>query len=203
MRVYLYFTTIPATGFTLLETSVTRCGIAVGNTGEIGILIDNGSFGGSGYSLPVVVGQWYRVDLDINVSANPWTVDMLVDGATLLQRTAAKAASADTILRIGMPGAATGDVYYDDLLLSNTGADYPIGPGKVLSFVPDADGTHTATTTTIVKGTIATPVGANVAGATDVFNWVNARPILGGATDNTRLVNQQTLGTTLYAEEDF
>ena len=73
----------------------------------------------------------------------------------------------------------------------------------MLSFVPDADGTHTATTTTIVKGTIATPVGANVAGATDVFNWVNARPILGGATDNTRLVNQQTAGTTLYAEEDF
>jgi hypothetical protein len=36
-----------------------------------------------------------------------------------------------------------------------------------------------------------------------VFGYVNARPIGGGATDATRLVNQQTIAATEYAEVNF
>ncbi|MBA2706337.1 MAG: hypothetical protein H0U59_00850 [Gemmatimonadaceae bacterium] len=160
------------------------------------------TFGATGVT--VTTGQWYLIDYDFNVAtAGDDFCDGKVDGVALGQATGAGASASSSTFSIGFFGTVTGDAYFDDLLVSATAADYPLGAGKVISYVPNADGTHTATTTTIVKGTIAVPVGANVAGSTDVFNWVDARPILGGATDNTRLVNQQTAGATLYAEVDF
>src|SRR5262249_44326599 len=45
--------------------------------------------------------------------------------------------------------------------------------------------------------------GAITSSTTDAFNWVNGRPFLGGATDNTRLINQQTAASTEYVEVDF
>lgn len=150
---------------------------------------------------------WHCIDLKVNVVANPWTIDVQVDGVALPQLT--RALAADNIqasLLVGNRTATTvtADAYFDDVWASVTEADYPYGPGKVLSFVPNADGTHTATGTNITDGTIATPVGAAITSArTDVFNWVNARPLGGGATDITRLINQQTLLTTQYVEVDF
>jgi hypothetical protein len=148
---------------------------------------------------------WYVVDVFINTSANPHTVKIKVDGAAGTDKTNAVAGASDTTFWFGLPnGSVTGDVYFDDILITNSSADFPIGPGYVNHFVPTSDGTHTATTTTIVKGTIAAPTGGgNVNGATDVFNRVNSVPLLGGVSDNTFLVNQQTSGTTLYAEEIF
>lgn len=161
------------------------------------------NLGATGVS--VTTGVTYYIDVRVNTTANPWLIDVSVNGSACGQRSTASAADtgAQSVV-LGFTGAVTASAKFDDVILSTTSGDYPIGDGKVLGFVPNADGTHTATTTTIVKGTAASPTGGgNVAGATDVFNWVNARPIGGGATDATRLVNQQTVGTTLYAEVDF
>lgn len=162
-------------------------------------------FGATGITLSTAT--WYRIDIKVNVVANPWLIDVQVDGSALGQASKALAATTLTTASVwlGTDGSSeTFDIYYDDICTSVTSADYPIGSGYVNHFVATSDGTHTATTTTIVKGTIAAPTGGgNVAGATDVFNWVNGVPLLGGATDNTRLVNQQTAGATLYAEVIF
>lgn len=159
------------------------------------------TFGATGVTLSA---GWHLVDVRVNVIANPWVIEVSVDGAAL--GTCSPALAATTIASdiLGNGSTTTCDIYYDDFVASSTSADYPIGGGKVLGFVPASDGTHTATTTNIVKGTAATPVGAAITSATtDAFNWVNARPIGGGATDATRLINQQTLVTTEYAEVGF
>jgi len=154
---------------------------------------------------PVVAGSICNVVSIVDTRAANWVLPVYVNGLLVSQfNPAIGAASAPVSVLVGFPSNVTADLLYDDILVSTSLADVPLPSVKVLSFVPNADGTHTATGTTIVKGTVASPTGGgNVAGATDVFNWVDARPIGGGATDNTRLVNQQAAGSTLYAEVDF
>ena len=210
-RFYLYFTTLPNVSVSILmygdNTSVGPAIVFnVNNSSLFASIGGNGAtYGATGVA--ITAGVWYRIDFDFNVAtASNDFCDVQVDGIACGQATAA-GSSAATLLgpKFGFFDAAvTADCYYDDVIISQTGADYPIGAGYVLSYVPDADGTHTATGTNIVKGTIATPVGTAITSATtDAFNWVNGRPLLGGATDNTRLINQQTLLTTQYAEVDF
>lgn len=155
----------------------------------------------------VTTGQWYVIDCDFNINTGGNdTSDAQVNGSACAQATATGLSAAVASIFLGMPGTTvwTGVLYFDDVVVSHTGADYPIGDGRVLSFVPAYDGTHTATTTTIVKGTTAVPVGAvNVAGNVDAYKYVNARPLGGGEEDATRLINQQTAGTTLYCEVGF
>jgi hypothetical protein len=129
-------------------------------------------------------------------------MDVQVDGVACGQASEAQAASNHSSLMFGTSVAKTFDIYVEDFVLSSSPNDYPIGPGYVKGYVPGSDGTHTSTGTNIREGTIADPTGgANITVATtDAFNWINARPILGGATDNTRLFNQPTVAALEYAE---
>lgn len=167
--------------------------------------LDDGTtvtLGASGVS--ITTGIYNTIDIKSVVNVTTYTVDVQVNGVALGQASLGgqTASNTQTFCCGVRPGTtATFDITYDDIILSITSGDYPIGAGKVLAFVPASDGSHTATGTHIVQGTIATPVGAAITSATtDSFNWVNGRPILGGATDNTRLINQQTAASTEYAE---
>lgn len=158
-------------------------------------------FGTTGVA--VTTGVTYYIDVRSDTTANPWLVDVQVNGTACSQFSSATAAvTTAQFIRIGFEtNSSTASALFDDVILSYTSADYPIGDGQVLSYVPASDGTHTSTGTNIVKGTTGTPVGAAITSATtDAFNWVDARPIGGGATNATRLINQQTLLTTQYAE---
>lgn len=156
-----------------------------------------GTLGATGVA--VTTGQQYRIDL----KATSTTVDVQVDGSAVGQLVGVF--GAQTQMRLG-DGAVTRtqDAFYDDVVISQTAADYPIGAGFVNHFVAVSDGTHTATGTDIEEGTIATPTGTAITSATtDAFNWVNGVPLLGGATDNTRLINQRLIAATEYAEVVF
>jgi hypothetical protein len=202
IRFRIRFDTLPTFTNSICISVFTLAGAYFNATdGKIYAGTDSVTFGATGVS--VSAGIIYYIDLRIDTTVNPRLVDVSVNGTACGQASASVAAQTSAQkMRLGF--STVGPIgTFDDFVLSTTSADYPIGDGKVLSFVPNADGTHTCTTTTIVKGTAATPVGANVAGNTDAFNWVNARPIGGGATDATRLINQQTAGATLYAEVQF
>jgi hypothetical protein len=212
MRFYLRFATLPSADTLLatpLYTAAQYMGLGfkqsdsklyaahdTGNTAGAGPF----TFGASGVA--VTTGIWYRIDLSVDVHANPWTCDAQIDGTAVAQDTNAVAATTNAIVLLGSSAAVSMDAFFDDFILSNTAVDYPIGAGHVNSYVPAGDGTHTATSTHVVKGTLSAPTaGGNVTtGTTDSFNWVNGRPLLGGATDNTRLINQQTAASAEYAE---
>lgn len=201
VRFYIYFSTLPNANTAIFSFGTTAAGIVFKQSdSSLYLTIDSTNPTGSA-AAAVTTGRWYLIDLKADTSANPWALSLQVNGGIAVTASNGVAASTPTSLSFGSLVTMTADFYIDDFILSATLADYPIGAGQILHFVPTSDGTHTATTTTIVKGTIAAPTGGgNVAGSSDVFNWVNGVPLLGGATDNTRLVNQQTAGITLYAE---
>lgn len=197
-RFYVYFSTLPNVDVYISNLESTA-GVWFKASDSKIYSNASGTIGTTGVA--VTTGQWYRIDAKFNSDGTARYMDVQVDGTACTQASALLSLVSPNSISFGSITSHTSDYYIDDVVATNTLVDYPYGEGKVEHFVPTSDGTHTATTTTIVKGTIAAPTGGgNVAGSTDSFNWVNGVPLLGGATDNTRLINQATAGATLYAE---
>ena len=152
-------------------------------------------------TVPSRAGQWHLFEAAFDVHANPLTADWRIDG--IAQTRLSKAVAATTMSgawRFGDSSSVTQTLYWDDMVVSDSLADYPIGNGRVAGYWPTSDGTHTATSTHIVKGTTATPVGtAIVAGTTDAYQWIDGPTI----DDTADFWNMQTVGATEYAEVNF
>lgn len=203
-RLYVNFATLPNTNVYLIRAGTTSGGGAIFNSTDNKIYATTGAGGTGATGISVTTGQWYLIDMKL-VTTGTRTCDVNVDGVACAQIVGgASSTLLTTSIADSVSVSYSGDFYIDDVIISFTAADYPIGAGYVNHFVPTSDGTHTAAGTTTVKGTIATPVGTAITAATtDAFNWVNAVPLLGGATDNTRLINAQTAASTTYAEVKF
>lgn len=136
----------------------------------------------------VVANRWYRIDVKVDVSNNPWLIDVSVDGVPCTQFSSATAASSSTFIVLGS-GAAQGnltyDMYADDIIVSNTLADFPLGPGYVHHFVPTADGTH------------------NVAGANDFEIGTGGVDITNATTTAWQLVDDIPMQTGAIGTTDF
>ena len=141
---------------------------------------DNGGpvqLGATGVS--VTTGQWYVIDVRADISANPWLIDVQVNGVACGQRSSAIAAAsflaADTA---GVSKTCTTDAFFDDYIVSFTAADYPIGDGYVLSYIPNEDGTHNiAGASDFFGGTNAAPKNVDLNGRTDAYTYVDERPL--------------------------
>ena len=137
------------------------------------------SLGASGVS--VTTGVWYRLDLKLDTSANPWTIDAQVDGTALGQVTVAAAARDQTRLYMGINVLAspTFDMYWDTWKLSNTAVDYPLGAGNGWAGVPVSDGTHNVASAGDFDRTLT---GTDITNATTTaWQLVDALPFI--ATD--------------------
>lgn len=132
------------------------------------------SFGASG--ITITTGQWYRIDVKVDSSANPWLIDVQVDGVACGQKSDAQASSTAVSAALLYIGAGTtANLFFDDLVISQTAADYPIGAGYVNHFVPTSDGTH------------------NVAGAADFKKGAAGVDITNATTDSYLLVDDVPL----------
>jgi len=155
-------------------------------------------FASSGISIST--GAWHLVDLIINLSANPWTVDAKVDGTSLTQYSTALASQniGNNNLVLGnVLNNATFDFYYDDVVLSVTSADYPMGAGTIEAFSPASDGTHSVTSTNFIKGSAGATITTST---TDSYLLVDDVP-LGLTADD--FINQQTASSAQYTENKF
>jgi hypothetical protein len=140
------------------------------------------------------VGAWSYIDWSFDTSANPWQLKAKLDGGTEFSGTSSTAADTFINLRVGgTAGASTLVIYYDDLVLSSTLADYPIGAGGTELLVPGSDGTHNAGTNTMEDN-----AGTDI-GTTTAYDKINSVP-MGSATTYIR---QATIGTGNYAEINF
>jgi hypothetical protein len=139
-------------------------------------------------------GNWHRVDLKANVSANPWTLDWQVDGAAQTAGSISSAANSIRYIQFGTGGGGeTWTCQYDDFVVSATSGDYPLGAHDVLYGVPTGDGTHVAGTNTIEDNA-----------GTDIVS-PNAFPLLDdmASSPSTDYIMQSTIGTGNYAEVTF
>jgi len=186
-RVAIYFTTLPSINQTLLVGANTGAG-AVFNASDSkiypGYLSGTVQFGSSGVA--VTTGVWYILNVSVNASANPWLIDVKVDATTTTQMSRATTASGDTAFRVGMvqSSSTTADAYFDDLVITSAGGDYPIGDGYVNHFVPTSDGTH------------------NVAGAADFRRGDTTTDILNATTTAYQLVDDVPLDDTTPDADD-
>jgi hypothetical protein len=102
-----------------------------------------GHVGGTAQSGPaggLIINNWYRLDLRVNVAASPHTIDWQIDGVPQTQAIIAQ--GADTFAgNVFLGSTVNADVFtahYDDVLVSLTSADYPIGDGQTLPLVPNS-----------------------------------------------------------------
>jgi hypothetical protein len=95
-------------------------------------------------SAPVVAGTWHLLDVRATLNANPRTAEWQFDSVDQTAAApSAEAGSTGAAVRLG--SMVVGDVYtanYDDVFLSTTSADYPIGNGSTVGLRPDGNGTN-------------------------------------------------------------
>lgn len=199
--VYIYFVTLPSADTNLVRSSTTDVGPCVffrQSDSKLYAYVD-GTRGASGVT--VTTGQWYRVDFDFNINTGGNdTCDIQVDGSACGQATAAGLGAGVTILRCG-PAGCTADVIFDDFVISNTGADYPIGAGYIHPFIPTADGTHNVTAGNFCKGSAP---GTGITNATtDSYLLVDEVPLDDATPDANDFVTQILNATTEYVEHIF
>ena len=143
-------------------------------------------------SSSVVAGQWYTIDIKYDTSTTTHRLDWRIDGVDQPQATMSAAVTNAQAFIFGTQTLA--DVYtayYDDLVISQTAADYPIGDGKVLSLKPDAVGTHVNPTRFL----------DNDGTAIDPTSWTRLDEIPMNSTAD--YVAQITAGSTSYLEMTF
>jgi hypothetical protein len=89
----------------------------------------------------VQAGRWYVFDFSVTYGASPRTVQWRIDGVDQPQASLAETASTATSFRYGSDIASDAfTAQYDDVLVTSTSADYPIGDGRVLPLRPNAEG---------------------------------------------------------------
>lgn len=181
-RIYVRFNGSLPTGDTALFGELSRGGLMFRSSDSsvytyASTISNRGSSG-----IAVAADTYYRIDLLIDVTNNPWTVDGKVDGTNLGQATQASAGSTIATFFLGATAAVTADANMDDLMLSLTLGDYPLGAGYVNHFVPTADGAH------------------NVAGANDFERSTTGTDIINSTTDAYQLVDDVPLKATSPTE---
>lgn len=211
-RVYLYISSAPIVNEVIV-------GFLNGSTHIAGLAYDTVSgqwFPGSDDGTTTTIGSsgvtlatatWHVIDFKVDVSANPWTIDVSTNGVALTQLTRALAATTQTRLYLGNGGVgrtSTYDLYFDDLLVSTAAADYPYGSGKVLAKSPAGDGTHNATPAGVfVRGLDggANIISTGASPTTDSYLLVDDVPLSSaGASD---FITQVTSGAALYVEHTY
>lgn len=93
-------------------------------------------------TVTAAAGTWYVIELRARFDANPRTLDWRIDSSAQPEVSSAETASSASSVRLGTSAAVSYTANYDDVMVSTTSGDYPIGDGKVHALRPDGVGTH-------------------------------------------------------------
>jgi hypothetical protein len=171
---YVYFpTSLPGADFDLMQLQCVGPNyIVVFRASDSKICV--GIPGGSLTAGPVVTtNTWYRIDVHMDLSANPHTIDWRIDGTVQAQFSNASAADTVAAADLGPTLAAqTGTIRCADWAVSVTSGDYPLGGTKVVLLKPDTGGS-------LDVATINTAEWNTFAGATPTLSAWNATTALG------------------------
>lgn len=199
-RCYIYFATLPNANVAIVGESDTGRSI-VFNAADSKLYASRNGSTLAAAGLSVTTGQWYRLDWKF-VRAVAGTVDFKLDGTDGTQDSFASANGTITTVRLGFSaGNYSGDWYMDDIIVSGTSGDYPIGAGGVYGLYPSGDGAHvySATTDFLDGGTAQASLAA---AGSEVDTWLSLRSKADGAlsttVDNSNFVTNATGGTGEY-----
>jgi hypothetical protein len=109
----------------------------------------NAGFSGATVQLAattVALNTWYAIDVRLLTSTGTATLEWAVNGVT--QTTASNVQTSALIDQVywgGWTGSDKYDINLDDLILTNTSADYPIGTGGIYPLAPNSVGVSSNT----------------------------------------------------------
>lgn len=161
-------------------------------------MIWGGTTGAQDSTMTVAPDTLYRVECKVVVNAATRTCDWRIaegDGAAVVQTQSASTETAGTTsgLRLGGSGTQTMTAIYDDVFLSVTAADYPIGVGSTEFRTTTADGTHNPGVNIIED-----QAGADI-GVVTAWDLLDDDPLSGTADYVRQFANE----ATKYAEVLF
>jgi len=187
IRCYLYFSSLPAVDVNLVSVynSTTHLGGARFESSD-GKIYARSALNDGSTGILIMVDRWYRIDIKVNTSNNPWTTDVSVDGDNCGQATNPVAATSYDAIFLHRVSAGSSNYtgYCDDLILSQTLADYPIGNGLIQPYTVTSDGTH------------------NIAGGGDFQRGNTAVDILNATTTAFQLIDDVPLPSGAVDEAD-
>lgn len=195
-RVYLRVATFPATTQSIMAF-VNANGTAFMRLGSAGqLFVDMGAAADVALDSPISLNTWYRLDILADASTGTATMKARLNGGTEATGSIAQVSANFTSARMGAQAATSFDLFYDDLILGDSAADYPIGAGTVERLKPDADGTHSFTAGDFGYDTAGGDVATS---ATDVWSFLD-EDVMTGTTD---LIRQKVIRSTGYVEVQF
>ncbi len=174
VRLYVRFAALPLSNVNIvgIRSGLTLLASAQFTTADSKIYA--GGDGVSATGISVTTGQWYRIDLRFVASTD--VCDLQVDGVAVQNDGARAGLGTPNNIVLCQAGASwTGEIFIDDVLISQTSADYPWGGGYINHFIPVADGTH------------------NVAGANDFERSATGVDITNATTDAYTLIDDVPL----------
>jgi hypothetical protein len=185
--IYVRAVTNPAAVSTMLRASgpATIPSFQITAAGEI-----RATWGGNSQTGPVFSdGGWHLIDFRFTCSSATFTIDWQFDSVAQPQvvLTLQTPLNMDRFYLGSVNTANTATFWLQDLVLSATAADYPVGPHRCIQLDPNADGTHS------LGGAITNAGG----GTTTLFESVNEWP-----PDSTTYLVQGVSGAN-YAEIGF
>ncbi|HEX6035775.1 MAG TPA: hypothetical protein VFY83_15140, partial [Anaerolineales bacterium] len=199
VRLYLYFAALPTSDSVLFFGHVSA-GLPLRIDFNFANSRIDASVGGGGTQtgMTITTGTWYRVEARMNcANGGNSTIDwgVAAGDASLTNYTQVSVAQTNTTflaLRLGTTASESFDMYMDDVFVSVTSGDYPIGPGGTERLAPTADGTHNAGTN-VIEDNAGTDIGTTTA-----YDKLNSVP-----PSSTAYIKQVANGTGNYAEIQF
>lgn len=142
----------------------------------------------------VSTGQWY--DIDIKLDGTNKTIDWQIDGTAQTQFSGWTSAGAVTLMRLGASNA-TDTFLFDDVVVTNSGSDYPLGDCEVVGLRPTTDGSYSAVGTNVIED----EDGHDIAAGNPAYELIDDTPWTSTANDDC--IRQYATGTGNYAEVNF
>lgn len=191
-RVYVRLATLPVANVTELLT----VDLAAGSDLRLGyqastqrLTLRFGSGALTQATTAIAAGTWVRLDARVTANTNPRRAEWQLDGLGQPAISASAAPSTVRTLRLGSNvGADRYTINFDDIVVSATSGDYPIGDGRVLPLRPDGAGSH------------ATPGSFRNDDSTPIDTTTPARLDDDPLTSTADYVLQQAAGAASYVE---
>jgi len=148
-------------------------------------------------TVTAVAGQWHTFEVKYQEYVNPLVIDWYVDGVAQPQLSWASAGTtSNTVVDFGQISASTTATYtgyWDDIIMSATPGDFPLGDIRVSGAKPNAMGTHN------------TPANFqnDDNSAISATSWQRIDDIPMPPTSNTDYLKQVTAGGGTYIEVGF
>lgn len=188
VRLYLYIASLPSGNDAIIRFSTTtntnRAGIRLTAGGALQ-LINSSSVQVGSDSSTLSTGQWYMVELRIDATTNPGTLEARLNGQVFAAGSNNIQGSWARIQLGSMTAATTADLHFDDIAVNdNSGSfqnTYP-GPGKIIHLYPNASGDQTQWT-----------IGGSTPAATNWQSVSEVTPDNGVTLVSSNTLNQEDL----------